>query len=105
VVDGGEIGRQDDVNALTLRAAAALEGVPDDRVIAAGGAAPPSDVQACADLGAPKAEPVGGLRYRAVGTFRGTAAVFFVFDRSSPPPRLLVIRARTGCAVLASIPF
>lgn len=104
VVDGGDLGGQDEVEAVALRVAAALDGVADPGV-APPGAALPRDVQACATAGARSGEPAGALRYRAVGTYQGTPAVFLVYDRPGDPPRLLLILARTGCAILDSTHF
>ena len=106
VVDGGDLGRQVDVAAVAQRTGATLDGVADP-AFTAPGAAPPRDVQACIATGAATAgEPLGPLRYRAVGTFEGKDAVFLAFDRTGAnPPRLLLVLARSGCAVLASTHF
>jgi hypothetical protein len=106
VVDGGDLGRQVDVEAVAQRTAATLDGVADP-AFTAPGSAPPRDVQACIATGAATAgEPLGPLRYRAVGTFGGKDAVFLAFDRQGAnPPRLLLVLARSGCAVLASTHF
>ncbi len=102
VVDGGDLGGQDRLEALTQRAAAALDGVPE-AALAAPDAAPPTDVQTCATA-ATTGRPVGALRYRAVGTFRGTPAVFLAYDRPSGD-RLLVVAARADCSVLTTASF
>lgn len=106
VVDGGDLGRQDEIEALGLRMAAALDGTPEPTVSNAT-AALPSDVQACATAGAGTiGEVVGPLRYRAVGTFEGTPAVFLAYDRlGGNPPRVLLVLARQGCGLLASSHF
>jgi hypothetical protein len=106
VVDGGDLGNQEEVEALAQRAAAALDGVPDP-VVARAEAALPTEVQACVNAAAANAnEVVGGLRYRAVGSFQGVPAVFLAFDRpGAQPPRLLLVLARTGCDALASSHF
>jgi hypothetical protein len=105
VVNGGDLGRQDEVEALAQRAAAALDGVPD-ATVAARDAALPSEVQACAAaVAATPGETVTALRYRAVGSFQGTPAVFLAFDRASNPPRVLLVLARSDCSVLASTHF
>ena len=105
VVDGGDVGSQGDVQALAQRAAAALDSPPDPATAAAGSALP-SDVQACVRTAPTSAgQPVGDLRYRAVGTFQGTPAVVLAYDRPGSPARLLLVLARQGCTLLASTPF
>lgn len=104
VVDGGDIGSQTDLQALAQRAAAALDSAPDPATT--GRTALPSDVQACVDAGpAAAGQPVGALRYRAVGTYQATPAVVLAYDRPGTPPRLLLVLSRTGCTLLASTPF
>lgn len=105
VVNGGDLGRQDEVEALAQRAGAALDGVPEGAV-AARDAALPVEVQACAAAAsALPGEQLGPLRYRALGTFQGMPAVFLAYDRFSNPPRLLLVLARSDCSVLASTHF
>ena len=105
VVDGGDVGSQTEVQDLAQRAAAALDSPPDPAT-AASGSALPSDVQACVRAGPPTAgQPVGDLRYRAVGRFRTTPAVVLAYDRPGSPSRLLLVLARRDCALLASAPF
>jgi hypothetical protein len=106
VVDGGAIGRQEDVDVLAQRAAAALDGVPD-AAVSPPGAAAPSDIQACITA-APKtaAEGLKALRYRATGSFQDVPAVFLAYDRlAQPPPRILLVMARSGCTILATAHF
>jgi len=106
VVDGGDFGSQTDLQALVQRAAAALESPLDPSTTNPGATALPSDVQACVNA-APAAagEPVGALRYRAVGSFQGTPAAVLAYDRAGDPPRLLLVLAREGCALLTSSRF
>lgn len=105
VVDGGNVGSQIEVQDLAQRAAAALDSPPDPATAAAGSALP-SDVQACVRAGPTAAgQPVGDLRYRAVGRFRATPAVVLAYDRPGSPSRLLLVLARRDCTLLASAPF
>lgn len=102
-VDGGDLGSQEDLEALAQRAAAALDGTPDAAVTT--GAALPSDVQACvAAAPAAAGQVVGPLRYRAVGRFRGAPAAFLAYSVPSGD-RLLLVMSRPGCTVLGSTPF
>ena len=107
VVDGGDVGRQTDLQALAQRAAAALDSTPDPATT--GRTALATDVQACVNAGptaaAAAAQPVGPLRYRAVGSFQGTPAVVLAYDRPGTPSRLLLVLARTGCTLLDETPF
>jgi len=85
---------------------AALAGVPEAGLTTPNTALP-SDVQACVTAGPSLAgEIVGALRYRAVGAFSGTDAVFLAYDRpAAPPARRLLVLARNSCTPLASRPF
>lgn len=104
VVDGGDVGSQSDLQALVQRVAAALDS-ESDPATAGRGTALPTDVKACVDAGPAAAnQPVGPLRYRAVGSFQGTPAVVAAYERPGSP-RLLLVLARSGCTVLASTPF
>ncbi|CAA9254343.1 MAG: hypothetical protein AVDCRST_MAG76-2455 [uncultured Acidimicrobiales bacterium] len=105
VVDGGDLGNQSDLQALVQRVAAALDNEADPAT-AGRGTALPTDVQACIAAGPTAAnQPVGPLRYRAVGTFQGTPAVVAAYGESGAQPRLLLVLARPGCTVVASTPF
>jgi len=105
VVDGGDFGSQTDVQALVQRAAAALDSAADPATSRRDGALP-TDVQACVKAGPAAAnEPVGALRYWAVGSFQGTPAVVLVYDRPGTPPRVLLVLARQGCTVMTTSPF
>lgn len=105
-VNGGDLGRQDDLEGVALQARKALDGAPS--VLAApGDPALPSDVRACITAAATTApETLGALRYRATGTFEGAAAFFLAFDRpSNAASYYLVTIARDGCAILGFTHF
>jgi hypothetical protein len=106
VVNGGDIGRQGDTEAVAQRVSTALNGTPT--VAAADGeAALPREIQACATA-APSTSPesLGPLRYRATGSFEGTPAVFLAYERpAGSPAYLLLILARDGCSLLATSHF
>jgi len=102
VLDGGAFGNEADIEAVALRAAAALDSSPG-----ADPATPlPADVQRCVAAGPGAAgESVGAPLYRAVGTYQGVPAVAVAYERGSEPPRILVVMARSDCSLLASTHF
>ncbi len=104
VINGGDFGNENDVDALARRAAAALDGPPDQ---ATAGGALPSDVQSCVNVGsAGLNENVGALRYWAVGVFQGLPVVVVAYDREArSPPHLLLVLTRNECGLRSFAAF
>lgn len=98
VINGGDFGNENDVDALARRAAGALDGPPDP---ATTGGALPSDVQSCVNVGsAGLNENIGALRYWAVGVFQGLPVVVVAYDREvRSPPHLLLVLTRNECGL------
>lgn len=105
-VNGGDLGRQDDLEGVAQQARKALDGTPS-ALASAGDPALPSDVQTCVKAAATTApETLGALRYRATGTFEGTPVFFLAFDRpTNVTPYYLITTARDGCSILGFTHF
>lgn len=104
LLDGGSFGNETAVEAIALRAAAALDNPP---VPGPADALPPtSDLQRCLDaVAATMTNEVLGTLYQAEGTFQGVPALAIAYDRVGDPPRLLLVLARSDCALLERTPF
>jgi hypothetical protein len=105
VIDGGAFGNETAVEAIALRAAGALDNPPvpppaPDEI------QPLDDVQRCVEAGPNTVnEELRAPLYQAEGTFQGIPAVAVAYERNGDPSRLLLVLARSDCALLERTPF
>jgi len=103
VIDGGAFGNETAVEAIALRAAAALDNPPAP---AAAEIKPLDDVQRCVEAGPNTVdEEVRAPLYQAEGTFQGIPAVAVAYEREGDPSRLLLVLALNDCSLLERSPF